>query len=137
MSVSRGLTRSALIVVESRRVSDVSVVIGILACEPRMGRIRWKSGIRQFSWFLFSSKHCIVYVDVLQAVIVLLFSVLCTAVTGEVCENDRAHGKHCPDFKDDEDETYCCTSRVEPGSYYCCNWEKKQQEAGHGNEFSR
>ncbi|VDK62141.1 unnamed protein product [Gongylonema pulchrum] len=31
--------------------------------------------------------------------------------------------KICPDFKDNEDEKYCCPSHVVPGSYYCCSQE--------------
>lgn len=31
--------------------------------------------------------------------------------------------KVCPDFKDNEDEKYCCPSHVVPGSYYCCSQE--------------
>lgn len=31
--------------------------------------------------------------------------------------------KVCPDFKDNEDEKYCCPSHIIPGSYYCCSQE--------------
>ncbi|VDK75700.1 unnamed protein product [Litomosoides sigmodontis] len=31
--------------------------------------------------------------------------------------------KVCPDFKDSEDEKYCCPSHIIPGSYYCCSQE--------------
>ncbi|OZC10841.1 hypothetical protein X798_02264 [Onchocerca flexuosa] len=31
--------------------------------------------------------------------------------------------KVCPDFKDNENEKYCCPSHIIPGSYYCCSQE--------------
>lgn len=34
-----------------------------------------------------------------------------------------AKRKVCPDFKDNEDEKYCCPSHIIPGSYYCCSQE--------------
>ncbi|VDN04903.1 unnamed protein product [Thelazia callipaeda] len=34
-----------------------------------------------------------------------------------------AKRKMCPDFKDREEQKYCCPSHIVPGSYYCCSQE--------------
>ncbi|CAJ0933204.1 unnamed protein product, partial [Mesorhabditis belari] len=31
--------------------------------------------------------------------------------------------KHCPDFKDEANKSYCCPSKVSMGSYFCCTLE--------------
>ncbi|KAI6187404.1 hypothetical protein M3Y98_00239600 [Aphelenchoides besseyi] len=35
--------------------------------------------------------------------------------------------KSCPDFKDDEDQSHCCPSRITFGSFYCCTLNQKHQ----------
>uniref|UniRef100_A0A8R1XXB4 Uncharacterized protein n=1 Tax=Onchocerca volvulus TaxID=6282 RepID=A0A8R1XXB4_ONCVO len=46
--------------------------------------------------------------------------------------------KVCPDFKDNEDEKYCCPSHIIPGSYYCCSQEHLHKiEAEQAAEIRR
>lgn len=70
-------------------------------------------------------------------------SSVASGISGSISNTNKVAGaigkrKVCPDFKDNENEKFCCPSHVVPGSYYCCSLESLNKiEAEQAAELRR
>jgi len=73
---------------------------------------------------------------------VVAYAVECLTTTSSSTIVASKSSKSCPDFKDGDDDRFCCPSSIDPGMFYCCDQREmtaieQQQSAIRLRQFVR
>jgi hypothetical protein len=73
---------------------------------------------------------------------VVVFAAECLTTTSSSTVAASKPSKSCPDFKDSDEDRFCCPSSIDPGMFYCCDEHEmatieQQQSAVRLRQFVR